>query len=72
MLMLDLIIILYHLKLDKFYCIRAMNYLKMICYDLLFCSYKNESLLFNRQKLLLKAKNRYHMVVVKKKLLNIT
>ena len=38
MLMVDLVIILVHLKLDKFYCIGAMNYLKVICYDLFFCS----------------------------------
>ena len=31
--MLNLMIILYHLKLDKFYCIGAMNWLKVICYN---------------------------------------
>ena len=38
--MADLVIILFHLKSDKFYCIRAMNKLKMICCDLFFCSCK--------------------------------
>ena len=53
MLMVDLIIILFNLKLDRFYCIGAMNQLKMICYDLLFL------FIFNTQELLKKAKDRY-------------
>ena len=42
--MVDLMIILFHLKLDKFYYIEAMNCLKVICYDF-FCLCKNELLL---------------------------
>ena len=53
MLMVDLMIILFHLKLDKFYCIGAMNQLEMICYDFFICSYKIEFLAK-------KAKDRYH------------
>ena len=34
--------------------------MKIIFYDLLFCSCKNELLFFNRQELLKKAKDRYH------------
>ena len=48
------------LKLETFYCIGVMNQLKMIYYDLVFCSYDNELLFFNRQELLQKAKDRYH------------
>ena len=36
--MVGLMIILFHLKLDKFYSIGAMNQLKMIYYDLFFSS----------------------------------
>ena len=35
MLMVDLMIILFQLELDKFYCIGAINQLKIICYDFL-------------------------------------
>ena len=45
MLMVKLMIILFHLKLDKFYYTGIMNQLKTICFDLIFCSYKNELLL---------------------------
>ena len=41
-LMVEFMIILLQLILDKFYCIAAINYLKMICYVLFFCLYKNE------------------------------
>ena len=34
--MVDLMIILLHLKLDKFCCIEIMNYLNMICYHLFY------------------------------------
>ena len=57
--MVDLMIILFHLKLDKFFCTGVMNQLKVICYDF-FCSYKNSYFLFNRQELLEKAKDRNH------------
>ena len=67
MLMVNLMIILFHLKLEKFYCIAAMNQLKIICYYLFFCSCKNELLFFNRQKLQQKAKGRYHNVPGKEK-----
>ena len=40
MLMVDLMIILFHPKLDKFYCIGAMNQFNVICYDLLFVHMK--------------------------------
>ena len=36
MLMVELMIIPFHLKLDKFYCIGVMNKLKVICYNLFF------------------------------------
>ena len=62
--MVDLMIILFHLKLDKFYCFRNMNYLKVICYDLLFfvifVYIKMSYYWFNRQELLQKAKGKYH------------
>ena len=54
MLMVDLMIIILHLKLNKFYCIGALHY------DLFFCSYKNELLFFNREELLQKTKDIYH------------
>ena len=40
MLIVNLIIILFHIKLDRFYRIGAMNEMKVICYE--FCPYKNE------------------------------
>ena len=40
-----LMIILFHLKLNEFYRIAVMDSLKVICYDLFFCSYKSELLL---------------------------
>ena len=59
-------IISFHVKLDKFCCTGAMDYLKMIRYDLFslfiyfLCSYKNDLLFFNREESLQKAKDRYH------------
>ena len=51
-------IILFHLKLDKFYCIGFINQLKVICYD--FFHMKMSYYWFNRQELLQKAKDRYY------------
>ena len=56
-------IILLHLKLDKFYCTEVMNYLKLICS---FVHTKMSYYWFNRYKLLQKAK-----VIVVVKLLSI-
>ena len=53
-------IILFHLKLDKFYCIGAMNRLKIIFYDLFFVHIKMSYHWFNRQELLKEAKDRVH------------
>ena len=50
-------IILLHLKLDKFYCTEVMNYLKLICS---FVHTKMSYYWFNRYKLLQKAKDKYH------------
>ena len=36
----DFMIILFYLKLDTFYCIGTMNWLKMICYDLFYVHIK--------------------------------
>ena len=58
-------IILFHLKLDKFYCIGDMNQLKVICCVfikkiLLFSFYhKNELYWFNKKEILQKAKEKY-------------
>ena len=52
-------IILFHLKLYKFYYIGAMNKLTMICYDLFFLHIK-VNYFFNWQELLQKAKDRYY------------
>ena len=61
MLMVDLTIILFHLKLDKLYCIGVMNQLKMISFDLFFFVHiKMSYYLFNRKELLQEAKDRYH------------
>ena len=60
MLMVDLMIILFNLKLHKFYYIGAMNQLKMICYDLFFVHIKMSYYQFNRQELSQKVKDRYH------------
>ena len=49
MLMIDLIVILFHLKLDKFYYIRIMNQLKVMSYYWL-----------NKEKLLQKANSIHH------------
>ena len=39
--MVNLMIILFHLKLNKFYCIGVINQFKVICFNLLFfCLYK--------------------------------
>ena len=63
MLMVDLMITLFHPKLDKFYCIGVMNKLEVIFYDLVFYQFfihiKLSYYWFNRQKLLEKAKDRY-------------
>ena len=62
MLMVDLMVFRFHLKLDKFYCIGDMNLLKVICYDLFFlffCSYKTSYYWLNRQELLEKANDKY-------------
>ena len=53
-------IILFHLKLDKFYCIGVMNRLKIIFYDLFFVHIKMSYHWFNRQELLKEAKVRVH------------
>ena len=53
-------IILCHLKLENFYYIGAMNWLRIICDYSFFWSCKNELLLVKRQELLQKAKDRYH------------
>ena len=62
MLLVDLIIILSHLKLDKIYCTGAMNQLKMICciFVVVVVYIKMSYYQFNRQELLQKAKDRYH------------
>ena len=57
MLMVDLMIILFHLKLNKLYCIGAMNQLKMICF---FIHIKMSYYWFNKEELLDKPKDRYH------------
>ena len=59
MLMVNLMIILFHLKSDKFYCIRAMNYLKEIFQQFLFIKKWVSYYWFNIQELLHKAKDRY-------------
>ena len=56
MLMVDLIVILFHLKLDKFYCIGVMKQLKVISF---FAHIKMIYYWFDRQELLQKTKNRY-------------
>ena len=73
MLLVDLIIILSNLKLDKIYCTGAMNQLKMICYIfvLVVVYIKMSYYQFNRQELLQKAKDRYHNVETKRELVNI-
>ena len=60
MLMVDLIIILFYLKLDRFHCIGARNQLKMNFYDLFFVQIKISCYFSTRQELLPKAKDRYH------------
>ena len=50
-------IILFHLKLYKFYCIGVMNLLKVICF---FIPIKMSYYQFNRQALLEKAKDKYY------------
>ena len=57
MLMVGLLIILFHLKLDKFYCLGVMNQLKVICF---FVHIKVSYYWFNRQELLENAKDKYH------------
>ena len=57
MLMVDLMIILFHPILDKFYCFERMNQLKMNIY--FFVHIKMSYYQFNRQELLQKAKDRY-------------
>ena len=59
--------ILFHLKLDKFYCIGVMNQLKMICYDLIFVHIKISYSWLNRQELLRKARERDIITVAVKK-----
>ena len=53
-------IILFYLKLDKLYCIGAMNQLKMTCYGLFFVHIKTSYYGFNKEELLQKAKDRYY------------
>ena len=60
MLMVSLMIILFRLKLNKFYCSGVMNYLEMICYDLFFVHIKMSYYWFNREELLQKVKDRDH------------
>ena len=60
-------IILFHLKLDKFYCIAAMNQSKMVSYYSFFVHIKMSYCWFNRQELLKKAKDRYHNCGAKEK-----
>ena len=60
MLIVDLVIMLFHLKLDKFYCIRVMNYLKVICYNFFFLQIKMSYYWINREELFQKAKDRYY------------
>ena len=50
-------IILFHLKLYKFYCIGVMNLLKVICF---FIPIKMSYYQFNRKALLEKAKDKYY------------
>ena len=59
MLMVDLIIILFHLKLDKFYRIGVMNQLKVICYDSSFVHMKMSYYSFKRKEVLQKAKYKH-------------
>ena len=56
MLIVNLIIALFYLKLDKFYCIRARNYWKMIGHVLFLCSYKKELLLIRQIRINAKRK----------------
>ena len=60
MLMVKLMIVLFHLKLDKFHGTGVMNQLKVICYDLFFVHIKMSYYWFNRQVLLQKARDKYH------------
>ena len=53
-------IILFHLKLDKFYYIGVMNYLKVTCCDLFFVHIKMSYHWFNKKELLQTANDRYH------------
>ena len=59
-------IILFHIKLDKFYYIVVMNQSKVMCYDSFFCSDKNELLLASQKGVT--TKSDIITVVVKKKL----
>ena len=60
MLMVDLMFVLFRLKLDKFYFIGVMDQLKIICYDLSFVHIKIAYYWFYRRKLSRKARDRYH------------
>ena len=71
MLMIYLMIILFHLKLDKFYYIEARNSLKIICCDLFFVRIKMSYYYFNKEYCYKKQKIDIITVVVKKKLLNV-
>ena len=69
MLMVNLMIILFHLKSDKFYCIRAMNYLKEIFQQFLFIKkWVITGLIYKNYYI--KQKTDIKIVVVKKKFLN--
>ena len=56
MLMVELMIIPFHLKLEKFYCIWVMNWSKVTYYDLYFVDIK----MSYYKEFLQKAKDRYH------------
>ena len=58
--MANLMIILFHLKLDKFYYIGVMNYLKVTCCNLFFVHIKMSYYWFNKKELLQIANERYH------------
>ena len=62
----DLMIILFHLKLENFFCIVVINQLKVTCYDLFF-QIKMSYYWFNKQQLLQKANDRYQNCTEKEK-----
>ena len=56
--MVDLMIILFHQKLDK--CYWGYELVQMMCCDLFFCLYKNKLLFFQQTRIILNSKRHYH------------